>query len=273
MREIWGPAMPRVTIGDVGDENALGGLCEGAGALIHGAGLIKARSRAEFFAVNRDGTGRAARAVGDGRMILVSSLAAREPALSDYAASKRAGEAAAAEALGDRLVVLRPPAIYGPGDRETLALFRLAATAPVLPVPDAPDARLALAHVDDAVANLIAALEQGWPAGVYAMGGARPAGYGWREIFAAAAAAMGRSPPVAPLPTWVLGAAAALSQAVAQLRGSAVIFTPGKAREILHGDWSVAEAEMTPAPRPPARSLEVGFADTVAWYRAQGWLS
>ena len=246
----------------------------GADMVIHGAGLIKARDRAAFFEANAEGAERLASvtAAGDGRMILVSSLAARSPALSDYAASKRAGEAAAQAVLGERLMVMRPPAIYGPGDRETLGLFQLAAVSPVLPTPDDAKARLALAHVDDVAARLVSATDAGWSPGVFAFGGARPEGYGWREIFLTAAAAMGRAPLLAPTPSWAIRAAAAVSESVGRLRGSPAIFNRGKARELLHPDWSVGPSELPPGPAQTCVDLATGFERTAAWYRAAGWL-
>jgi nucleoside-diphosphate-sugar epimerase len=269
---MWVHADTEVVKGDLNDPAALATLAQGATVVIHAAGLIKALSRPDFDAVNTEGARRMAEAVGEGRMILISSLAAREPALSDYAASKRAGEAAAREVLGERLVVLRPPAIYGPGDRETLGLFRLAAVSPCLPTPSSAAARLALAHVDDVAASVMARVDGLWSPGVFAVGGARPEGYGWREIFVAAAEAMGRRPMLAPVPDALIQAAAAASEAVARLRGEAAIFNRGKARELLHADWSVSVAELPPGRAPPAVELRAGFERTVAWYRQAGWL-
>ena len=272
---LWTGPPPEVVAGDLDDRSALARLVDGAEAVIHGAGLIKARSRAAFFAANAEGSARLASAIGDAaghtRLILVSSLAARSPELSDYAASKRGGEAAARDVLGDRVMALRPPAIYGPGDRETLGLFRLAGAAPVLPVPDDPAARLALTHVDDVAARLVDAVGGGWSPGVFALGGARPEGYAWREIFTAAATAMGRTPGLAPLPPGLIRAAAAVSEAAGRLRGTPVIFNRGKARELLHPDWSVTADEQPPGPSTWV-DLAAGFAGTVAWYRSAGWL-
>jgi hypothetical protein len=83
---------------------------------------------------------------------------------------------------------------------------------------------------------------------------------------------MGRGPRLAPLPPWIIEGAAEVAHAGARLRGVPVIFTPGKARELLHPDWSVDEAEYPPGGATAARSLDDGFASTVAWYRARGWL-
>lgn len=258
-------------LGDLDDVDALTRLVDGAGLVIHGAGLIKARDRSAFFAVNEGGARRVARASA-GPLILISSLAAREPALSDYAASKRAGEAAMREAAAERLTIVRPPAIYGPGDRETLPLFQAAGGAPVLPLLGGADARLALAHVDDVVATILFLAGEPPRLGPWAVGGERPEGYRWTEILTAAARAMGRPPRLAPLPAWLIRGAGAVSESLGHFSPSPPIFNRGKARELLHPDWSVAPGELAPG-APAARfTLEAGFAHTVAWYRDAGWL-
>ena len=92
-------------LGDLLDVDSLARLQAGADAAINCAGLIKARDLGAFLAVNRDGAVRFAQA-STARQVLVSSLAAREPQLSDYAASKRAGEEAALAVAGGRLAVI-----------------------------------------------------------------------------------------------------------------------------------------------------------------------
>lgn len=258
-------------IGDLSDGPSLERLTAGASVTVNCAGLIKARDRAAFQAVNGDGAARIA-SIAQGRVVLISSLAAREPRLSDYAASKSDGERASRAAAGDRLVIVRPPVIYGPGDRETLALFVLASRLPLAPVPRQPQARLALAHVDDVAQAVVDILDRPGLSGVYAVGGARPAGYAWSEIIEAAWRAVGRAPLLAPLPAWTIAMAAALSETAGAWGRSPPIFTRGKAREMLHADWSVGPDELAPD-APAARfALGAGFADAVAWYRAEGWL-
>ena len=260
-----------VTPGDLADEPALRRLVEGAGLAINCAGLIKARAPTEYFRVNRDGAQRFA-AAHSGRSVLVSSLAARQPQLSDYAASKRAGEEVARAAAVGPLAVIRPPAIYGPGDRETLALFRLTGWSPLAPVPGDDRARLALAHVDDVAEAIIDLAVRPELCGTYAIGGDRPEGYGWAEIARAAWRAMGREARPVRIPAWCMKSVVAVSEAVAAAGKRASVFNRGKVREMAHGDWSVGPTEAIPE-GPRARfTLDAGFADTVAWYRAQGWL-
>lgn len=257
------------------DAASLARLVSGVDVVIHAAGAIKARSRAEFLSVNSDGARRMAEAVvaaGAPRLILISSLAAREPDLSDYAASKRAGEIAASEVLGGALCILRPPAIYGPGDRETLPLFVGARRSPILPLLAPEAARLALAHVDEVVETIANFVERPLQ-GSFAVAGAQPEGYSWREILTTAAEVSGRRPILAQMPVAGVRLAGAASESLARLRSAPTIFGRGKVRELLHLDWSVAEAEAAPEThRARPRPLAEGFAQTADWYASRGWL-
>ena len=270
---FWGETAVEPIVGDLGDAPSLSNLVAGTDLVIHAAGAIKARDRQAFFAVNAEGARAVAEAAGGRRMILLSSQVAREPGLSDYAASKRAGEDLVRMVMAEGLTILRPPAVYGPGDQETLALFRLAQTLSLLPLPGGPMARVALAHVDDVAAEIRYLCEVNPGPGPYVVAGHRPEGYDWRHIMMAAGVAVGRKPVLIPTPPGLLRALGGLTHAVARLTGRPAIFTAGKAAEFLHADWSVANHERTPG-APEARfTLEQGFADTVAWYRRNRWLA
>jgi len=265
-----------VVVGRLADSDALERLAEGASLVIHVAGLVKARTPAGFAPVNVHGACLMAEAAAsrapDARFVLISSLSARAPHLSAYAASKAAGEAAVRKVLPpERLTVVRPPAIYGPGDRETLALFRSVARLPVLPSPGPASARLAMIHVADAARQIAELAERPAAGATWALADARPRGYGWREILDQAASAVGSRPRVLPTPRAAILAIGAAGSLLGRI-GPAQIMTLGKAREALHGDWGVRPEEL-PADLPPARfDLATGFADAVGWYRNQGWL-
>jgi uncharacterized protein YbjT (DUF2867 family) len=263
---LWRDIEPEVVFGGLADDAALGRLCHDADLVIHAAGLIKAHDRQAFDAVNVDGTRRVAERA-PGPMILVSSLTAREPGLSDYAASKHQGEQAARQVLGDRLTVVRPPALYGPGDVETLPLFQLAAASPVLPLLD-PAARIALMHVEDAARQITALAET--PSGAtVTLSDLRPQGYGWREIFQTAATVFGEHPIFIRVPGLALTLAAAVAGLAPKGRDAAMI-TVGKVREIRHQDWSVRPQEQ-PIVLPPAYfDLPRGFLHTVLSYETDG---
>jgi nucleoside-diphosphate-sugar epimerase len=272
----WQHLRPEIVPGDLGDPAALENLVAGATAVVHLAGLIKATRREHFFAVNRDGTAALAqvtrRIAPEAHFVMVSSLAARVPELSYYSASKRAGESAALEALGPRVTILRPPVVYGPGDRESLRFFQLARWR-IVPLLGSPDSRAAFIHVSD-LARLVAALAAGPPThAVMAAADARPQGYRLDELLQAAARAVGNDSPRLVRAPGALLRAAALAGDLANLFGSATMLSSQKLREVRHPDWSVAPHELArPAGWAPQFDLASGFADAVEWYRAAGWL-
>lgn len=273
----WQHLRPEIVAGSLADRAALEQLVEGATAIIHVAGLIKAATRRQFFEVNCEGAAALAtvaqRTAPAAHFVLISSLAAREPALSDYAASKRAGEAAVRDAVGSRATILRPPVTYGPGDRESLRIFQLARGRRV-PVPGPADARAALIHVRD-LARLIAALAASPPAGaVLAAADGQPQGYRRDDMMRIAARAVGNeSPRLVRVPGLVLRAVA-LAGDTARLFGSSAMLNSQKLRELRHPDWSVPADQLArPAGWTPEFDLPAGFADAVAWYRAAGWLA
>lgn len=262
-----------VVRGSLEDEGALTKLVAGAQLVVHVAGLTRARSARDFHAVNVEGAKRLGRAIRgaapETRIVAVSSLAAREPLLSPYAASKAAGEAVLMDhAASDSWMVLRPSALYGPGDPATLPIFR-AAKLPLVPIPRQPAARMALLHVDDAARAVVAAAVAPFSRGVWELGDGC---YGWDAIARAAGKALGReSVALLPVPDSVLAAVMALARLLAG--GSSPMASPGKLAELLHGDWTCLPERLPPMELwSPTIGLNDGFAATVSWYRRHGWL-
>ena len=260
-----------LVLGDVSDEAALRRLVDGADTIIHAAGLIKARRPADFMAVNRDGTALVSALAPTARFVLLSSLAAREPLLSPYGASKRAAEEAVAGRSGPWLAV-RAPAVYGPGDRETLAYFRAVARG-FAPRPNLPDARLSLIHVADLAEALALAAERPPSDSVCEIDDGREGGYGYGDMQAAAEAALGRTARTLAIPRVAMDGIALLNGVSQALGGPVQILTPGKVNEIFHSDWTVHDRRLAAAIGFAARyDLARGFADTILWYRRHGWL-
>lgn len=257
-------------IGELDDEAALRRLVAGAQAVIHLAGAIAAPDRASFFAVNAQGTERlaeAACAAGVGHFIHVSSLAAREPQLSDYAASKRQAEDALLARPPKGLLILRPPVVYGPGDRATLPLLGQL-TRRVAVIPAAAEARFSLLYVADLANFLLAQIEQR-TTGLHEIDDGRPNGYGWSDLVKGAAETEMREPRLIFLPRWLLQGLSwpvSLLGAGLKLR---VPLTPGKVRELYHHDWVARGGD---AGLAGALQFGEGFRHTIAWYREQGWL-
>jgi nucleoside-diphosphate-sugar epimerase len=264
------PEAADVVRGGLEDATALAELVRGSAAVVHCAGAVRGVTRAQFDRVNVAGTAavaRAAAAAGAARFLQISSLAAREPALSAYAASKRAGEEAAREALGDLpLTVFRPPAVYGPGDREMLTLFRLMARG-YAPVFGEPDARFSLLFVTDLADAVVAWLTADRPpVATFEPDDGRPGGHGWEDVCETVASITGR--PVRPLrlPTGVLALPAGINYAAGRLTSFAPMLTPGKLRELRHPDWVCRGTSIADSLGwAPAHDLRAGLLATPGW--------
>ena len=258
-------------LGDTLSEPALRELVRGADAVVHAAGLIKARSLADFMAVNRDGAALLSALAPDAHFVLLSSLAAREPQLSAYGASKRAGEEAVAARRGPWLAV-RAPAVYGAGDRETLSYFRSVKMG-LAPQPRTPASRLSLIHVADLAEALALAVEHPPERSVYEIDDGTMDAYSYADMAQAAGAALGRKPVQIRVPRPVMAVLAGLNGLRQSLGGPVQILTRDKVAEIFHQDWSVHDRRLAGALGFRARfDLVAGFRETVDWYRRAGWL-
>lgn len=258
--------------GDLADHAALARLCEGATAVIHVAGVVNAASRAAFDLGNVRGTANviaAARAAGVRRFVHVSSLAAREPKLSDYGASKAAAEEEV-RASGLDWVMVRPPGVYGPGDTEMLEVFRAAALGLGL-APGGRAGRFSLIHVDD-LARLLLALTKGGPSGaVLEVDDGAPEGHGHPEFHAALGKALGRTVITLPVPPALLTLAARVATLAS--RTALPKLSIDRARYLAHPDWVARGGNAALADLwAPRIDLATGLADTVAAARASGQL-
>lgn len=248
--------------------DALAAMTESADAVIHIAGVVNARDKAGFAAGNIAGTEAvvaAAKAAGVPRFVHVSSLSAREPALSVYGWSKAQGEAAVLAAIPEAAVV-RPPAIYGPGDHDMLELFRLARRG-VVPLP--PPGRFSTIHVDD-LARLLLALAANDMADVFEADDEAPMGWSHVDFARALGRAVGRRVLPVSTPRALMMLSARVARAV---QGDRARLTPDRAAYFCHPDW-VVRADRRPPPSlwRPAIATEPGLAATAEWYRAAGLL-
>jgi nucleoside-diphosphate-sugar epimerase len=267
-----------VVIGDLGDARALRRLVRGADAVIHVAGIVKARHRADFQVANVEGTRLVLAAVSEAapmaRFIHISSLAAREPHLSPYAASKRAAEdLAAAASERQPVTIIRPPAVYGPGDLEILPMFRAAARG-ICPYPRVPGMRLSMIEVTDLAAVVAgAAATGGLPELRYEVDDGKPGGYGWNDIAEALGQALGRKVKPVPVPRHGVTAVAALAQFRQSLGGEIRALSLSKVPELLHPDWVVRGPSLwDQLVLKPAINLTRGFRETLDWYFKSGYI-
>ena len=221
------------------DLDALAGALAGVDAVVHLAGTVRGARPGDFAAANSEAVSHlcaaALRQAKPPSVLLVSSLAATEPQLSDHAASKRAGEQALAAHPQIDSTVIRPPAVYGPGDRELTPLFRLMRRGWVL-VPGNPSQRLSFLYVDDLADAILCWLQapRSFRGRQFSIDDGAEDGYDWPAI---AAAAGGRRTRVLVIPKPLLQGAAKVNVGLSQLLGRAPMLTPGKVRELGHGRW------------------------------------
>lgn len=243
-------------------------LCDSSDCIIHIAGVVNAPNRAEFEAGNVDGTAAilaAAKSQGVARFIHISSLSAREPNLSIYGASKAKAEKLVGASMLD-WTMIRPPAIYGPGDMEMLDIFKMAQKGYVI-MP--PKGRASFIHVHD-LARLITALIPPHEDATAQIFEADDGEGGWaHDAFGRAVGlAVGEHVTAICAPKILLKIAAIIDRI---FRGKNAKLTLDRANYLSHPDW-VIDSGSTPSkalwtPKTPTRT---GLKETARWYRKHG---
>lgn len=275
--------------GDVRDRALLAELAGRVERIHHCAGLVRARTRGDYDAVNAEAVGvlaeAAAAAARPPAIVLVSSLAAAgprtaaDPAREDdpprpstpYGESKLLGERLLRErGRGVHWTIVRPPWVYGPGDGDTLTLFRMASRG-LFPRVRGGRMEFSIVHVDDLVEALLLAGSSPASRGrTYYVSDGEVHTVGELGALLLAAAGGGR---VVPLPAVVFRAAALAGEAASVLTRRPPRLDRHKAAEGLEAGWVCSDErirrELGFRPRVPLRE---GVPATFAWYRSAGWL-
>lgn len=252
-----------------GNLSGPGALVEGATAVIHVAGIVNAADRAGFVSGNIDGTRSmiaAANDAGVSRFVHVSSLAAREPHLSDYGWSKSRSERLV-QLSGLDWTIVRPPAVFGPRDHEMLELFRFARRG-VVPLPPRGNRMSVIAATDLARLLLTLATGDGARHMTLEPDDGRPGGWDHRDFARAIARALGRRAIPVSMPGALLSAAARIDRLA---RGSRAKLTPDRVGYFRHPDW-VSHALPSPALWRAEHDTLCALSDTAEWYRANDLL-
>lgn len=297
-RALFDAGKPEIILGDLNDPEALQRGCARADLVYHVAGLTAARSSREFFAVNRDGTGRvldtAARAAPSlTRFVYVSSLSAAGPShrgvavtesdaphpVSAYGRSKLAGEELV-RAAPVPWTIVRPPTVYGPRDVELLRMFKLARWN-VLPLAGDRAQELSFVYAEDLATALVAVTTA--PARGKTYFTCHP------EVCTAETVAFAihravqqvtgpgprraSRPLVFSLPGPVTRAALWITGTAARVAGHATVLSPDKAVEFLAEGWACSPAALERDTGWRATTdLRNGLETTARWYRTKGWI-
>jgi len=236
--------------GTLEDEQALTELVRGADAVIHCAGKVRGRAARDFDAVNVQGSKRvmeAARRSGScQRFLLISSLAARHPTLSWYAASKFEGERQVTAAAGAIPVcIFRPTAVYGPGDRELRPVFEWLLRGWLVTLGRG-HSQFSFLHVDDLVSAVMQWLDTpDVHSQTFELCDGQAQGYDWASL--ASIAADIRQAPVrqAAVPVALLKGIARANLVLSRFTRQAPMLTPGKVNELMHPDWTCSNARIS----------------------------
>ncbi|HLG06464.1 MAG TPA: NAD(P)-dependent oxidoreductase [Gemmatimonadales bacterium] len=290
----------RLVEGDLDDPGTLRSAAAGQDVIYHCAGVIAARSSAEFMQVNRDGTARLVEAAADvsrARVIFVSSLAGVGPCarggrrqgdeppepVSAYGRSKLAGEQAV-RAGPLPWTIVRPPAVYGPRDTAFLRTFRMLGYGVGAVFGDGAQ-ELSLVYAGD-LARALAAVGRCDTAAGRVFYPCHPEVVTSTALIESIALAMratradgggvGRGAArvrVVKVSRWLAAGVLGVTAAAARLRGSATILNPDKAVELFAPAWTADPDPLTAATGWRAEhDLTSGLAKTAAWYREAGWL-
>lgn len=286
-------SLPRVELaeGSVDDRASCMAACNGVDAVIHSAGLVKARSKAEFELTNVIGTQNVLDAAIEHkssvkRFVFISSLAARAPSpdgkplpadaqpapVTTYGRSKLEAERRALAAKDHlHVTVVRPTAIYGPRDREMLQLFQYAKMR-VLPFIGDPAGKLTLIYGEDCARAVFLALTADIPSGrAYDLDDGVV--YDRRGLTGGLERAVGKKALVSfPIPDFVVKTVGAATDVYGRVANRAVMVTSEKVTELLQqwvGDSSAARTELGFEPKV---FWDDGARKTADWYIANHWL-
>ncbi len=286
------PFVDKVHVGDVRQPKTLAPALSDCTHVIHAAAAIKASRVADFFEVNHEGTRNLLTVMGQvapslERLIHISSLAARGPLwagtsgrpgsrshpVTAYGWSKRLGE----EEVRLRrhtipATILRPPPMYGPGDRGTLSIFQMLDKG-ISVSPGAGMSVLPVLHVADCATAVVKALDTELPSGTsLELNG--PDRLTYDDVLTTIAAALNKQPWLKlRAPKLIVRLAGNMADWVGKARAEILPFNGDKVAEVLAPDWTVDDSAARSHLRwQPIVGFQQGVRDTLHWYRRHEWL-
>ncbi|MBN9606304.1 MAG: NAD-dependent epimerase/dehydratase family protein [Actinomycetales bacterium] len=201
-----------------------------ADAVVHAAALADDWAPlARAMRINRDGTAHVRAALPGARFVHVSSSSVADPrrpevnAGAEPPATRHLGAYGASKAAAERLldgtdaVILRPHAVYGPGDTTLLPRIEAAARGGRLRLPRGGRVRHSFTHIDTLVDAVRLALDPAARPGVYPIADAEPVLLA--EVVTEFLARRGRPARIVAVPFALADGAAALSEACARITG------------------------------------------------------
>jgi len=272
------------------DAISLQEIVGGIDFLFHIAGVTKAKRSKEFFEGNVHATRTLLEAAAKQRTLkkfcLVSSLAAVGPSndgtpldesapcrpITEYGRSKlQAEETALSFANQVPMTIIRPPAVYGPRDRDILELFRTAKWG-FRPVLGPKDKTLSLIHVTDLARALVSATISDKTGGkIYFAADDRP--YTYSELYDELSSIVGHSVVALPIPDSILYGLAAGVELVSRAGPRPAVLSIDKARDLIQRHWVCSGARLRKEVGFSTNiEIKAGLRSTYDWYETRGWL-
>lgn len=277
--------------GDLFDREAMERAVAGVDYVYHSAGLTKARTPEGYYRANQEGTrnllnAMLSRSPQIRRFVHISSQAAVGPSpssapineefpanpLTTYGKSKRKAEEEVL-AVSSRMpvTICRPPAVYGPRDKDIFEFFNTYRKG-LQPIVGFSEKYVSLVHVTDLVRGFVMAAESEAARGqVYFISSDRA--YGWKEVGEVTRAAMGRGAIRVRIPEPLVYVISAFAEIGAKFSSKPALINLEKARDMVQDYWT---CDSSKAARDfgyrQEISLEEGIRGTVEWYREHGWL-
>jgi nucleoside-diphosphate-sugar epimerase len=277
--------------GDLTDPSTLTEVVRGYTHVFHLAGLTKALDPMEFYRVNVDGTRNLVQALRDfcpvlEKFVFVSSLAGAGPSppqkpndenaipnpVSHYGRSKEQAEKVVRVELENRpFTIIRPPAVFGPRDRDAFELFRQARSGICLELSGGP--RVAsLVYVHDLVEAIVLSALSGRTDG-QAYYVCYPEPFDWAEITQRIAGIMGKRAMRIKLPLFAGYVAALGAEMYRRTARNATYLSLDKFREIKQTHWTCDPSKaMRDFGFRPSKPLDDALRETYQWYVQRGWL-
>jgi nucleoside-diphosphate-sugar epimerase len=288
----WLKGLPiEIMYGDVFEEAGLADAVRDVDVIYHSAGLTKAKTKEEYFRANAGGTRKlleAARRFAPGlrRFVLISSQTAAGPSssktpitenvpshpITTYGRSKQKAEEICLEfASHFPVTITRPPAVYGPRDKDIFEFFKTMSKG-LQPVVGFGEKYISLIHVTDLVRGIVMAGESERSAGETYFISSKDV-YGWKQIGGITRRVLGRGALTLRIPEAGVYVIAAFAEFFGLFSPKPVLINFEKARDMVQDYWT---CDASKARRDfgfeQEISLESGIQQTVAWYKEKGWL-
>jgi dihydroflavonol-4-reductase len=289
---VWLKDLPLDYVyGDLFDEAALAGAVRGIDYVYHSAGVTKAKTSDGYYQGNTTGTKNLLEAVrknnpGLKRFVQISSQAAVGPSetktpigedspphpITTYGKSKwKAEEECLAAAAHFPVTIVRPPAVYGPRDKDVFEFFSTVGKG-LQPIVGFSEKYVSLIHVGDLVRGFVMAAES--PAAVgrtYFI--SSKSVYGWKEIGDITSRIMDKKVLRLRIPEPGVYVIAAFAELFSKFSPKPALINFEKARDMVQDYWTCdASRAQREFGFEQEIFLEEGIRNTVDWYRNEGWL-